>query len=108
MKSYEKFLNETWGSDLEIWDQDANSNVTMEWRHLHEFALRYELIEITCEHDHVKSISILDSMGYEKDEIDETIEWFNEEGGHCDCEVYLNVISPHIQMLIRQSNKKTT
>ena len=100
MKSYEKFLNEKWGSDVEIFDEDTKSKVTKKWNHLHEFALRYEMTEITCKHDHAKSISILQSMEYGKEEIDEIIEWFKHEGGHCDCEVYLNVIMNHIQMLM--------
>ena len=84
MTSVEKFLNEQW-EDEEVEDVGA-------WKHIDEFELRYDSIESDCQHDHTKSISILQSMGYEKQEIDEVLEWFRENGGYCDCEVSLNVL----------------
>ena len=45
-----------------------------------------------CKDDHSTSISTLKSMGYEKDEIDEILKWFNENGGYCDCEASINIL----------------
>jgi hypothetical protein len=88
MKSIDKFLKEEWEIDGKLDGIDS-------WKHIHEFAFRYEDIESTCEGDHARSISILESMDYDKEEIDEIIEWFKEEGGHCDCEVNFNVVMNH-------------
>jgi len=85
MTTVEKFLNEVWVSD-ELEKVGA-------WKHIHEFADRYDSTEFDCIHDHSTCIAILQSMDYEQDEIDEILEWFEDNGGYCDCEVGLNVLT---------------
>jgi hypothetical protein len=46
-----------------------------------------------CEHDHAHTTSILGDMGLTWGEIETVIEELNDLGGHCDCEVMLNVIA---------------
>ena len=60
-------------------------------------------MEETCQGNHAKSISILNSMGYNEDEIGEMIDWFIENGGHCDCEVNLNVIRRRVLPTVSMS-----
>ena len=57
-----------------------------------DFTNRLEDVNSDCDDGHTMSISILKSMGYGEDEINEIIEWFKENGGYCDCEVYINVL----------------
>jgi len=45
-----------------------------------------------CDHDHAATIRILGDMGLSYEQIEAAVEEFNELGGHCDCEVILNVI----------------
>jgi hypothetical protein len=45
-----------------------------------------------CEHDHSQVIRILGDMGLSYQDIEEVVEDFDQRGGHCDCEVMLNVL----------------
>jgi hypothetical protein len=45
-----------------------------------------------CEHDHVRTIRILDGMGLSWEEIDAAVAELTGLGGHCDCEVLFNVL----------------
>ncbi len=42
-----------------------------------------------CNHDHAKARSILTAMG--NIDIKESISYFEQNGGYCDCEILLNV-----------------
>ena len=85
MTSVDKFLNGEWEIDEEVEGVDL-------WKHIHEFTHRYDCLVTDCQGDHSRSISILQSMGYQNDEIDEVLEWFKENGGYCDCEVGMNIL----------------
>jgi hypothetical protein len=52
-----------------------------------------EALGSSCDNTLRKSKHILKGMGYSRGEIRGTIEYFEENGGHCDCEVVLNVVS---------------
>ena len=86
MTTVEKFLKEEWEIDEQVEEVDS-------WKHIHEFAHRYENLESDRKDDHSLCISILQSMGYQKEEIDELIRWFEDNGGYCDYEVGWNVLS---------------
>ena len=85
MTIIDKFLNEVWVIGEKVDGAETK-------KHLEEFEDRLYSIESDCQDDHSASISILKSMGYEEDEIEEIIEWFKENGGFCDCEVVMNVL----------------
>ena len=77
MKVIDKFLNEEWEEGK---------------RHIEEFEDRLYNIESECQDGHSGSISVLKSMDYGEDEIEEIIEWFKKNDGFCDCEVGMNVL----------------
>jgi hypothetical protein len=89
MSAIDKFLNQQWETDEPSGDLGT-------WKHINEFKYRYEAAAFTCNHDdHSTCVSILQSMGFNKDEIDKLVEWLKGNGGFCDCEVGLNVLRRH-------------
>jgi hypothetical protein len=47
-----------------------------------------------CEHDHARVTRILGDMGLTYEQIEAAVEELKALGGHCDCEVMLNVVLP--------------
>src|SRR5437867_2574450 len=45
-----------------------------------------------CEHDHARTTRILTTMGFTPTAIEAILEELSNLGGHCDCEVMLNVV----------------
>ena len=44
-----------------------------------------------CGHTRDLAVAILRTMGISDRELVETLDYFDEHGGHCDCEIVLNV-----------------
>jgi hypothetical protein len=56
-----------------------------------EFTDKFDDVQ-TCNHTMDGTKAILKDMGYSEAEVDEICEWFEYNGGYCDCEVFLNVV----------------
>jgi len=96
MDIIDRFLNEDWD---EPYDTESFSS----WKHFHEFGFRYHEDNKECQGNHTRTCFILNSMGYNEDDITEMLDWFRENGRFCDCEVYLNVIEPRVRPTIMMS-----
>lgn len=56
-----------------------------------EFEDRIDELE-ECNHTLDGSKAILKQLGYSDSEISEICQWFELNGGYCDCEVVMNVV----------------
>lgn len=57
-----------------------------------EFITRLSNAVTWCDNSHDGAIEILNGMP--NIDIPGTLEWFESEGGHCDCEICMNVYAP--------------
>ena len=45
----------------------------------------------TCNHDRTFAIEILFAMGFSEEAVVASLDYFDDHGGHCDCEILFNV-----------------
>jgi Protein of unknown function (DUF2695) len=58
-----------------------------------EFDEDGNLVRWRCAGNHRHTVEALHGMGLTLGETDDSLRFFNEHGGHCDCEVMFNVVA---------------
>jgi len=48
----------------------------------------------SCDHDHTHAVAVLHYMGFGFNFANNSLAYFTEHGGHCDCEVMFNIAVP--------------